>query len=74
MIWELGGTISAEHGIGQDLLARLPGQKSQVEFDLMRAVKAALDPTDTFNPGKGAQTIERSTRSAGRSGQDEVEA
>ena len=74
VIWELGGTISAEHGIGQDLLARLPGQKSQVEFDLMRAVKAALDPTDTFNPGKGAQTIERSTRSAGRSGQDEVEA
>ena len=40
----------------------------------MRAVKAALDPTYIFNPGKGAQTIERSTRSAGRSGQDEVEA
>ena len=74
VIWDLGGTISAEHGIGQDLLARLPGQKSQVEFDLMRSVKAALDPTDIFNPGKGAQTIERSTRSAARSGQDEVEA
>ena len=65
---------AAEHGIGQDLLVRLPGQKSQVEFDLMRSVKAALDPTDIFNPGKGAQTIERSTRSAARSGQDEVEA
>jgi FAD/FMN-containing dehydrogenase len=64
VIWELGGTISAEHGVGQDLLGRLPGQKSQVEFDLMRAVKAAIDPTDLFNPGKGAQTIEHSTRPA----------
>jgi FAD/FMN-containing dehydrogenase len=64
VIWELGGTISAEHGVGQDLLGRLPGQKSQVEFDLMRAVKAAIDPTDLFNPGKGAQTIEHSARPA----------
>jgi len=62
LIWDLGGTISAEHGIGQDLLGRLTGQKSQVEFDLLRAVKAALDPTDLFNPGKGAQAIAHSTR------------
>ncbi|MEZ5877409.1 MAG: FAD-binding oxidoreductase [Tepidamorphaceae bacterium] len=48
----MGGTISAEHGIGRmkrDLLAQT---KSKVEMDMMRAVKKALDPKGILNPGK----------------------
>ncbi len=46
------GSISAEHGIGalkRDDLARY---KSKVELDMMRAIKAALDPLGIMNPGK----------------------
>ncbi len=46
------GSISAEHGIGalkRDLLRQV---KDPVALDLMRAVKAALDPNGLFNPGK----------------------
>ncbi len=57
LIWSLGGTISAEHGVGQDLLVRLAGQKSEVELDLMRRVKKARDPDDMFNPGRGAHCV-----------------
>lgn len=52
LTWEFGGTISAEHGVGQIMRDRLGGQKSDVELDLMRTVKAALDPTGIMNPGK----------------------
>jgi FAD/FMN-containing dehydrogenase len=48
----LGGSFSAEHGIGSlkcDELARLSGD---VELDLMRAVKNAIDPAGIMNPGK----------------------
>jgi FAD/FMN-containing dehydrogenase len=47
-----GGSISAEHGIGQLKRGELLRYKSEVELDLMRAVKTALDPTGIFNPGK----------------------
>lgn len=46
------GSISAEHGIGQMKRAALVEHKSQVELDLMRAIKAALDPKGILNPGK----------------------
>ena len=49
---ENGGSISAEHGLGvlrRDESARY---KSDVELNLMRAVKAALDPLNLMNPGK----------------------
>jgi FAD/FMN-containing dehydrogenase len=48
----LGGTISAEHGIGALKRDLLPGVKSAVEMDLMRRVKATLDPHGIMNPGK----------------------
>ena len=54
LTWEMGGTVSAEHGVGQELLDRVAGQKSAVELAMMRRVKAALDPDDLFNPGRGA--------------------
>ena len=47
-----GGSISAEHGIGQLKRAELARYKSATELDLMRTVKAALDPAGIFNPGK----------------------
>ncbi|MCP3938568.1 MAG: FAD-binding oxidoreductase [Actinomycetia bacterium] len=50
--WDLGGTLSAEHGIGIELVDRIEEQKSAVEWDLMRSVKAALDPAGLMNPGK----------------------
>ena len=52
LVWDFGGTISAEHGIGQELRERIRGQKDEVEFDLMEAVKHALDPAGILNPGK----------------------
>jgi FAD/FMN-containing dehydrogenase len=49
---ELGGTFSAEHGIGQYLVAEMRQYKSEVELSLMRSVKHALDPKGLFNPAK----------------------
>ena len=48
----LGGSISAEHGIGQLRAAELPLRKSAVELELMRRVKQAIDPRGLMNPGK----------------------
>ncbi|MBV6749009.1 FAD-binding oxidoreductase [Pseudomonas chlororaphis] len=47
-----GGSISAEHGIGQRKRALLAEVKSPVELDLMRRIKQALDPRGLLNPGK----------------------
>jgi FAD/FMN-containing dehydrogenase len=52
IVLELGGTISAEHGIGQLKRDLLPKVKSPVEMDMMRRIKAALDPQGILNPGK----------------------
>jgi FAD/FMN-containing dehydrogenase len=49
---ELGGTFSAEHGIGQYLVAEMQRYKSPVELSLMRSIKYALDPRGLFNPAK----------------------
>ncbi len=47
-----GGSFSAEHGIGQLKRAELAARKSPVALQLMRAVKAALDPRNLLNPGR----------------------
>ena len=47
-----GGTISAEHGIGQLLRDRIRPQKPAIEWELMRAIKDALDPQGIMNPHK----------------------
>jgi len=47
-----GGSISAEHGIGALKRDELARYKSPVELNLMRAIKAALDPLGIMNPGK----------------------
>ncbi len=47
-----GGSISAEHGIGALKVDDLKRYKSEVELNMMRAVKIALDPLGIMNPGK----------------------
>jgi len=49
---QLGGSISAEHGIGSLKVAALAQHKSPVALDLMRSIKAALDPDNRLNPGR----------------------
>ena len=48
----LGGSISAEHGIGQLKREELLRYKNPVEIALMRSLKQALDPRGLMNPGK----------------------
>jgi FAD/FMN-containing dehydrogenase len=48
----LGGSISAEHGLGQLRREEVRRHKSEVELGLMRALKNALDPQGLMNPGK----------------------
>jgi len=47
-----GGSISAEHGLGQYKRGEILRYKSPLEMDLMRRIKAALDPQGIMNPGK----------------------
>jgi FAD/FMN-containing dehydrogenase len=47
-----GGSFSAEHGIGQLKRAELARRKSPVALQMMRHIKAALDPQGVFNPGR----------------------
>src|SRR5690606_24007018 len=48
----LGGSVSAEHGIGQLKTALLEEVKDPVALSMMRAIKSALDPKGILNPGK----------------------
>ncbi|MCX7171864.1 MAG: FAD-binding oxidoreductase [Proteobacteria bacterium] len=52
LVHELGGSISAEHGLGQLKREEIRRYKGEIEMDMMRAVKAALDPKGLMNPGK----------------------
>lgn len=46
------GSFSAEHGVGSLKLEKMKAYKCAVELDLMRAIKHALDPAMTLNPGR----------------------
>jgi FAD/FMN-containing dehydrogenase len=48
----MGGSISAEHGIGVLKRDELPEVKDKVAIELMRSIKAMLDPLGIMNPGK----------------------
>jgi FAD/FMN-containing dehydrogenase len=52
LVASLGGSISAEHGLGQLKRDEILRYKSDVEMDLMRKIKQALDPHGLMNPGK----------------------
>ena len=49
---EFGGSISAEHGLGQLKREEIRRHKDPLELELMRALKHTLDPQGVFNPGK----------------------
>jgi len=52
LVHALGGSISAEHGLGQLKRDEVLHYKSPTEMSIMRAVKDALDPQGLMNPGK----------------------
>jgi D-lactate dehydrogenase (cytochrome) len=52
IVAEMGGSISAEHGIGRMKVEENKHFKSAVEIALMARIKAALDPHNIMNPGK----------------------
>ncbi|MDR2881061.1 MAG: FAD-binding oxidoreductase [Azoarcus sp.] len=55
---ELGGSISAEHGIGQLRREAMYRYKDAVELELMRTIKHALDPRGLMNPGKVLEKLD----------------
>jgi len=52
LVLKMGGSISAEHGIGALKRDELPAVKDPVAIELMRGIKAMLDPLGIMNPGK----------------------
>lgn len=52
IVFSLGGSFSAEHGIGQLKAKTLAKVKDPAAFAAMRAIKKALDPKGILNPGK----------------------
>lgn len=56
LVKQWGGSISAEHGIGQMKVAELARLHDPVALALMRSVKQALDPLGLLNPGKLVMT------------------
>jgi FAD/FMN-containing dehydrogenase len=52
VVKKLGGSISAEHGVGVMKRDILPDYKDPVALDLMRGIKHLLDPNGILNPGK----------------------
>ena len=46
------GSISAEHGVGELKVVKLPLYKDPTALAMMRAVKKALDPQNIMNPGR----------------------
>lgn len=52
LVVAMGGSFSAEHGIGRLKRAALEKYRPPVELALMRRIKRALDPHDIMNPGK----------------------
>ncbi|OSI31184.1 FAD-binding oxidoreductase, partial [Bradyrhizobium canariense] len=52
IVLRMGGSISAEHGIGVLKRDELPDVKDKTAIELMRQLKAMLDPLGIMNPGK----------------------
>ena len=52
IVLRMGGSISAEHGLGVLKRDELPDVKDKVAIELMRGIKAMLDPLGIMNPGK----------------------
>src|SRR6185295_18580341 len=63
LVTAAGGSISAEHGIGQMKLAELARLGDPARLNAMRAIKRALDPNGIMNPGKLVPLAQKPLRS-----------
>jgi FAD/FMN-containing dehydrogenase len=52
IVARLGGSITAEHGIGRLRIDEVPRYKSEIEIMMMRKLKQCFDPHNLMNPGK----------------------
>jgi FAD/FMN-containing dehydrogenase len=52
IVRRLGGSFSAEHGVGQLKTYMMPSWRGGAELESMRRIKNALDPQGLMNPGK----------------------
>jgi len=52
VVADLGGSFSAEHGVGLSKLPSMQRRKDLVALEVMRSLKQALDPQNILNPGK----------------------
>jgi len=52
IVQDLGGSFSAEHGVGLSKLNTMRRRKDPVALDMMRKIKGILDPEGILNPGK----------------------
>ncbi len=52
VVLSLGGSFSAEHGIGLSKLSSMERRKDRIALDVMRQIKYAIDPEGIMNPGK----------------------
>jgi len=52
VVQDLGGSFSAEHGVGLSKRASMARRKDPVALDVMRSLKVLLDPGNLLNPGK----------------------
>ena len=59
VVLRMGGSISAEHGIGQLKVGDLPAVKDPVAIEIMHGLKAMLDPLGILNPGKVLLPVRR---------------
>ena len=48
----IGGSVSAEHGVGLEKKPYLEISRSGIELELMRSLKKSMDPKGILNPGK----------------------
>ena len=51
LVHEMGGSVSAEHGIGRLKVEDLENYGNAAKLTAMRAIKTALDPAGIMNPG-----------------------
>ncbi|NBQ26639.1 MAG: FAD-binding oxidoreductase, partial [Rhodobacteraceae bacterium] len=52
IVLRLGGSFSAEHGIGLTKLPSMKRRKDKIALEVMSTIKRALDPNNIMNPGK----------------------
>lgn len=52
LIWDFGGSIVAEHGVGTVFRDRVRLQKKAVEYEMLLRLKQCIDPAGIMNPGK----------------------